>query len=635
MLTLDRFTTPQHPLLLLSGDRLAARGEQSAGRLRCLAMGAVLAGSLAALAAGMANVQAQSVPPAVRPTTASTAELPVELHAVEERSAYGMVAAGSPEAARAGALMLEQGGNAVDAAVAAAFAIGVTNPLDAGLGGQSYVLIHLRDGRDVAVDGSSPLPLRVIAEEIRPLKESGFLYGYKLVATPATPAALAYTLKRYGTMSLEQVLAPAIELADYGHVLMPNLERIVKTYADRIREDEFLANLLLKDGSDPWPPGHIYCQPVLAETLRRLAMHGVEDFYSGRIADEIATDIAANGGYVSRLDLVRLHVTERSPVRGDYRGLEVVAFPFPGGGEVILEALQILGAFPPELLRQDSVDRLHLLLEAVRLALRDAPGDEGTPFLSTVFVDPTRAERRAALIRFDRALREEELPAVRSQHFNDRGTSHLSVVDRFGNAVALTQSLGLGGVVATPSLGFEYNSLIETCEFCDRDSPSFPKPLGILRSTMTPAIVLCKGQPFLVLGSAGSSRIPSTIVEVVSNVVDRGMTLNEAVAAPRVLVDRPNPRNPKGCRPAPSDPLSEPKVYLELAGPVTTEQADALLARGFTEQYRKSFPLDRTTLRAFGGVNAVLVDPVSGVLVGVGDPRRNGSAAAPTPPQAR
>jgi gamma-glutamyltranspeptidase/glutathione hydrolase len=602
---------------------------------RVLLSGAFVAGGLLAASAALKDVHAQVAPPPTHSQNGPTTELPPELHALQATSADGMVVAGSPEAARVGALILKRGGNAVDAAVAAAFAIGVVNPLDAGLGGQSYILIHLRDGRDVAIDGSAPLPMRVVPEEIRPLKESGHLWGYKLVATPATPAALAYTLAHYGTMSLAQVLAPAIEIADYGHPLMPNLESIVTTYADRIRENVFLANLLLKGGSDPWPPGHVYCQPVLAETLRRLAAYGVEDFYSGSIAEEIAADMAANGGYVSKRDLAHVRITERTPVRGDYRGLEVVAFPHPGGGDVLIEALQILGTFPPDLLRLDSVDRVHLLLEAVRIAMRDAPASAETPFLSTVFLDPTRAERRAALIRFDRALGEDELPPARSQHYNDWGTSHVSVADRFGNAVAVTQTLGLGSNAATPSLGFEYNSLVETCEFCDRDSPSFPQPFGIVRSTMTPVILLCNGQAFLVLGSAGSSRIPSTLVAVISNVVDCGMMLQDAVAAPRVLVDRPNPRNPKGCRLAPSDPISESRVYLELAGPITAMLADQLEARGFTGQYRKSFPLNHTTLRAFGGVNVVMVDPVTGALVGVGDPRRNGSAAGPPPPSAR
>jgi len=236
------------------------------------------------------------------------------------------------------------------------------------------------------------------------------------------------------------------------------------------------------------------------------------------------------------------------------------------------------------------------------------------------------------MIRFDRALREDELPVAHNQYFNDRGTSHVSVVDRFGNAVALTQSLGYGGFVATPSLGFQHNSLLETCEFCDKSSPNFPVPFRTLRSTMTPTMVLCNGSPFLVLGGPGSSRIPSTILAVVTNVVDRGMPLDEAVSTPRVLANRPNPPNPKGCRQAPTDPPPEQRVYLEIAGPITLEQAEVLKARGFTEQYRQSFPLRTGGLRAFGGINAVMVDPNTGVIVGVGDPRRQGAAAAPPAP---
>ena len=157
-----------------------------------------------------------------------------------------MVAAGVPEAARAGARMLDQGGNAVDAAVAAAFAIGVIDPLNAGIGGQCYVLIHLRDGRDVAVDGSAPVPFGIVPEEILPLKESGVLWGYKLTATPATPAALAYVLERYGTMTLAQVLAPAIELAEFGQRFRPSVVTVLDHYLERIRENEVFAQHALE-----------------------------------------------------------------------------------------------------------------------------------------------------------------------------------------------------------------------------------------------------------------------------------------------------------------------------------------------------------------------------------------------------
>jgi gamma-glutamyltranspeptidase/glutathione hydrolase len=593
----------------------------------------LLALSCLALAARPADAGAQKASPVARSQGGPVSDSPIEFPVSEVRSPYGMVAAGVPEASRAGARMLEQGGNAVDAAVATAFAAGVVDPINAGLGGQCYVLIHLRDGRDVAIDGSALVPLRVVPDEIQPLKESGYLWGYKLVATPATPAALAYTLKRYGTMSLEQVLAPAIELAEYGAQLKPSIASVVDHYADRIRENEFLARTFLKDGLDLFPPDHVYCQPALANTFRRLAANGVEDFYLGRIAEEIVADMAANGGYVSKLDLALLHVTERVPVRGRYRGLEVVAFPYPGGGEILVEALQILDAFPPELLRQDSVDRSHLLLEAVRIAFQDAPAGADTPLLSTALLDPARAGRRAALVRFDRALREEELPVSQDVWFHDRDTTHVSVVDRFGNAVALTQTLGYGGFVATPALGFEYNSLLETCDFCDRGSQNSPMPLRTLLTAMTPTLLLCSGKPFLVLGGAGSARIPSMIVAVVTNVVDRTMPLREAVIAPRVLANRSNPeKHRKGCRSARADPLPEEKTYIEATNPIASRQADALYVRGFSDQKRLTSPHTVYDWRAFGGVNAVMVDPSTGILVGVGDPRRHGAAAAPNPP---
>ena len=597
--------------------------------LACL----LLALSVLAFAAGPADASGPKAAPVAHLQGGPVSDLPAALPVSEERSPYGMVAAGVPEASRAGAWILEQGGNAVDAAVATAFAIGVVDPINAGLGGQCYVLIHLRDGRDVAVDGSAPTPFGVVPEEIRPLKESGVLWGYKLAATPATPATLAYVLKRFGTMTLAQVLVPAIELADYGHQLKPSIVSVVDHYVDRIRESEYLARTFLKDGLSVFPPDHVYCQPALANTFRRLAANGVEDFYLGQIAGEIAADMAANGGYVKKADLALLRVTERPPVRGRYRGLEVVAFPYPGGGDALVEALEILDTFPSELLQRDSVDRLHLLLEAMRLAFPTPPSNTGTPFSGSAFVDPARAKRLAARIRFDRALAREELPAAQEQAFTDRDTTHISIVDRFGNAVSLTQTLGYGGFVATPTLGFEYNSLLDGCDYCNRESPSFPVPLRTFRTNMTPTILLCGGRPFLVLGGAGSSRIPPSIVAVVTNVVDRALPLREAVVAPRVLANRPNAaKRTTWCGTARTDPLPEEETYIEIIEPITPEQADALTLRGFSGQQRVSTRNPRYDRRSFGGVNAVMVDPVTGMLVGVGDPRRHGGAAGQTVP---
>jgi gamma-glutamyltranspeptidase / glutathione hydrolase len=600
-----------------------------------------LSAAAALLMTGLATLGSRTPCPAAGPPggadRGAAAALPPELLPVEARSANGMVASGMPEASRAGAAILAQGGNAVDAAVATAFAVGVLDPFNAGLGGQCYILVHLHDGRDVAIDGSAPFPLRVAPEELRPLKESGFVHGYKFATTPATPAALAHALRRFGTMTLAQVLAPAIELAENGHVMTTSMLALVDEYAAKIREDCFLANLFFDEKGDHYPLSHVYRQPVLAHTLRRIASNGIGEFYRGAISDEIASDMAANGGYVSKADLAHLRIIERAPARGRYRGLDVLAFPAPGGGEMVVGALQILDTFPAELLREDSVDRLHVLMEANRLAFNDAGAGAAFPFLDAAFLDPTRIQRMADLIRFDRALRDDELPPTYSRSLGDRDTTQVSVVDRFGNAVSLTQSLGYGAFVATPTLGFQYNSLLETCDFCDRSSPAFPVPFGSFRSTMAPTIVLCQGATFLVLGSPGSSRIPGTVVTVISNVVDRGLPLAEAIAAPRALRNFPNSRVDRiGCRSITENPIWDQDLYIEIAGTIGTAQADELEARGFTNQYRLAFPPpDLIQVRSFGGVNAVLLDPATGLLIGVGDARRRGGAAGPDHPRVR
>jgi gamma-glutamyltranspeptidase/glutathione hydrolase len=582
------------------------------------AVAAVLAAGLLALAARTTDGGAKSATPTVVARSEAAAHLPPQLQASEERSLFGMVASSIPDASRAGARILEQGGNAVDAAVATAFALGVGDPFYSGIGGLSYLLIHLSNGRDVAIDGSVRAPIVAVPAELELLKERGELYGYKTIAPPTTPAALAFALKRYGTMSLAQVLEPAIELAEHGHSFLPLAQSIVEgdEYLQKLRPNEFLARTFLKDGLDPWPLGHVYCQPALARTMRWLASHGVEDFYSGRIADAIAADILANGGHVSKADLALVQIIEREPVRGEYRGLEVVSFPYPGGGDAVVEALHILETFPSEVLREGSVDSLHLLLEAQHVSLQDYGARMWAPVSPRTLLEAAPANRRATLIRLDRALRDYEISPRQVQTSSEKETTHVSVVDRFGNAVSLTQSLGNGSYVATPGLGFHYNSLLESYDYLDRNSPVFLSPLRVLPTTMSPTIVFCNTSPFLVLGSPGSGRIPGIVATVISNVVDRGMSLRDAVAAPRVLFHSPNEKY-------------EERIFVELAGSITPEVADELQARGFSDQRRLTFPATQEDHYPFGGVNAVMVDPSTGLLIGVGDPRRQGAAAAP------
>jgi gamma-glutamyltranspeptidase/glutathione hydrolase len=232
-------------------------------------------------------------------------------------------------------------------------------------------------------------------------------------------------------------------------------------------------------------------------------------------------------------------------------------------------------------------------------------------------VSPQYAGERARIIRFDRALFDDEIGEASQRGWFERDTTHYSVADRFGNVVAATLSLGRGwgACVATPGLGFPYNALLESFEYQDAGSPGFLRPGARPRTTKAPTVVLRDGRPRLLVGSAGSTRIPSSTLAPIVNVIDAGIPLGLAVARPRVLWSGNELR----------------KVYIEIAGEITAERADALAARGYPIMYRQTFPGDIVKLRDFGSVNAVLVDHERGVFVGVGDPRRQGTAVGVPP----
>ncbi len=546
--------------------------------------------------------------------------LPDDLRIREVVSQRGMVVTSAGPASWAGARMLEAGGNAVDAAVAAAFALGVAEPGSSGIGGQTYVLIHLADGRSVAIDGSARAPLRAPPEQMQLMRDEnpdrkGF-YSYKAIATPGSVAALALALERYGSKPLAEVLEPAIEIAEFGSAFTPAHRAFLQYYAAKVRRSPYLSRLFLRDGIDVWELEHVYCNSDLACTLRQLRDRGLEDFYHGKIAQEIDADMIAGGGFVRLADLGLLEAKEKKPIRGRYRGLDVLSFPSPGGGQAIIETLAILDRFPPDLLREDTVDRLHLLLEAQRLAYADGfPAHRPLRTPDELAVDPAYTAARAGLIRFDRALYARELSASPLSTLAIDGTSQVSVTDAAGNAVALTQTLGatFGSGAATAGLGFAYNGLMNGFEFRDQRAWVYVAPLQPALNSMAPTIVLKEGKPLLVLGSAGSARIAPLIVSTIVGVVDRGWPLCEAMAAPRVLWGG----------------TGDPYTYLEIFDPITLAQADALKERGFTLQDRLNYPASALSQTDFGGVNAIFIDPADGTMVGVGDPRRQAVAAAP------
>ena len=546
--------------------------------------------------------------------------LPDLLWTREAASPRGVVVTNSDTASAAGARVLERGGNAVDAAITAAFVLGVTSPGSAGLGGQTYILLHLPDGRDLAIDGSCRAPAGLRPDEMHETRDQyGSYYGYTSIATPGTLAAMALALERFGTLTLAEAIAPAIEAAETGAPWSPALRAFLGKYYWALLDSPTLSSLFLRDGIEAWGEQHSYCNPDLACLLRRLADRGAADFYRGAIAAGMAADIAANGGWVRGGDLALMQAEIREPVRGRYRGFDVVSFPSPGRGAAVVEALGILDRFPSDLLAADSPDRLHLLVEACRLAHADStPLQRPVRAPDDLAADAAYVGARAALIRLDRALTQHEISSTPLSTLAAGGTTQISVADDAGTVVSLSQTLGntFGALVGTAGYGFPYNNLISGFELDDPRRWRYARPFQAPMTGMAPTILLKDGAPYLAVGSAGSDRILSIVVNIVSNLVDRRLPLCEAVTAARAIWGG-----------MPGDTAA-----FELVDPITAADADTLRARGFTTRLR-TYPADSLALTEFGGANAIVVAP-DGTVTGAGDPRRQGIpiAARPFPP---
>jgi gamma-glutamyltranspeptidase/glutathione hydrolase len=534
----------------------------------------------------------------------------------EVHSSFGVVAAGFEEATEAGVRVLESGGNAIDAAVAAAFVGFSSAPGSCGLFGTTYIVMHLADGRDIAIDGTARVPLRISTDELARLQAEDRLHGIKVAAVPGSLAALDRALSRYGTMSLAEVLEPAIAAADRGVLVTRSKRAAINKYVDTIRQGEYLRHLLLTDGVEVPEVGTIFRQSELATTMRRIAEYGAEEFYRGGIARLIDQDMKKRGGYVTLSDLGIYKVTEQRPLRGTYRDTEVIAFPWPGAGGAVIEALNVLEQYPGDFFKEPTADSLQAYAEAFHIAIKDHTGFTVGSSISgnspnTLYTTKAFAAKRATLITPDRALSDETLGAKTEFYTPPGGTTQVSVADRFGNVVSLTQTMGrfFGARAMTPGLGIVYNSFLEGYNF---ELPTTPQSRVPCPTDMSPTIVLKDGRLVIALGSSGSRRIPGIVALVISNVVDREMGAREAVLAPRAVWD----------------PGSEPGVLIEVFPPNTGEMVESLEERGYHIVHRVEFPATSRDLINCGAVNAVVFDPARQSYAAVGDPRRQGVALA-------
>ena len=464
----------------------------------------------------------------------------------------GAVASRSPYATEVGINVLGNGGNAIDAAAAVGFALAVTHPSAGNLGGGGFMVIRLANGELVANDHREKAPLKAHrdmfldadGEVVAGLSTASHL----AVGVPGSVDGLLDILERHGTLPRREVIAPAIALARDGFPLPADLagqfERL------RQRFEPYPASLAKFTGVDgaPLKAGDRFRQPDLAATLERIAEHGRSGFYAGTTADLIVGEMARGGGLVSHRDLAEYRSVWREPLRGNYRGYQIVSMPPPSsGGALLIQMLNMLEPYDLKALGRGSPATVHLMVEAERRAYADRAEHMGdTDFYDVpleMLMDKDYARYRFADFDPDAASRSADIGAG-SWPAESPETTHVSVMDGAGNAVAYTTTLnlGYGSKIVVTGAGFLLNNEMDDFSSKPNTANSFGllggdanavEPGKRMLSSMTPTLVLKDGEPVLVTGSPGGSTIITTVLQVVTNVIDHGMAVAAAVAAPR------------------------------------------------------------------------------------------------------
>jgi gamma-glutamyltranspeptidase / glutathione hydrolase len=478
---------------------------------------------------------------------------------------HAMVASVHELASRAGIEMMQAGGNAIDAAVATGFALAVVYPQAGNLGGGGFMLIRMADGKTRLIDYREKAPAAATANMYLDgqgnVIESASLVGYKAIGVPGSVAGLAYAQKTYGKLSLPQVMAPAIKLARDGYALAwEDAEDLRDNDLGKFPESK---RIFQRDGNY-YKAGEVLRQPDLARTLERIAKNP-DEFYHGAMARELAASVQKGGGLITADDLAQYEVKEREPVRGTYRGYDLIGAPPPSsGGIALIEILNILEGYDLAKFGNRSAESIHLTAEAFRRAFFDRAEFLGDPDFAKIpvaqlidkryaagwreTIDPQHASVSAELRR-PAVFNELEQyakshPQTMGPVREPRNTTHYSVVDPAGDAVAVTTTLNdtLGSRVTAEGLGFLLND--EMDDFASKQG--VPNAYGLIQgpanvigpgkrplSAMTPTIVLKDGKLFLVLGSPGGPTIITTVANILIGVVDYGLNIQEAVNAPR------------------------------------------------------------------------------------------------------
>ncbi len=467
------------------------------------------------------------------------------------RARRGMVVSQNQIASRVGVRVLEDGGNAVDAAVATALALAVTHPTAGNIGGGGFLLFRRADGdsvafdfREVAPKAATPVMFLRNGEYDRGLHHDGYLS----IGVPGTVAGLHLAWKQKGRLPWKRLVTPAIELARDGFVVTPGLSRSLKSVLPQMKQYPASIRQFSRDGV-PYEPGETLRQPDLARTLERIADHGPAGFYEGETAALIVREMKAGGGLITAEDLKAYRAVVRTPLRGTYRGVEILAMPPPtSGGTALIEMLNILEGYNLEELGFGSAAAYHLMVESMRRAYADRARHFGDPdFNRDIPIARLISKEYAAVLRktISRSRASPSSPADLEWPAESEDTTHLSVVDADRGAVALTFTLegGYGSRITVPGGGFLLNN--EMGDFNAGPGltddkgligtpPNLAAPGKRMLSSMTPTILAREGKLLMVTGSPGGRTIINTVLQTVLNVVDFGMNVQEAVDAPRI-----------------------------------------------------------------------------------------------------
>ena len=519
---------------------------------------------------------------------------------------HAMVASAHPAASAVGVEILRQGGNAVDAAVAVAFALSMAEPNASGVGGGGFMLVKMAGQAPVMIDYRETAPAKASAEyyyaqgtDFNKRTEE----GPDAVGVPGLVAGAALALEKYGTMSLARVLAPAIRLCREGIAVSPKLNGMIVDNLEKIQRYPAAAAIYLPDGL-PLEPGSVLKNEDLAATLERIAAEGPAAFYDGPVAEAMAAELGRFGGVFEAGDLKAYQAKLRPPVSGNYRGWDIFsASPPTGGGTHVIELLNIMEGFDVKGLGRGSARLLHLLAEAMKMTFADKAVNSGDPdfvavpaatFTDKAYAAKLRERIREGQARFDYAPPSLTVPERES-------TSHLSVADEHGNVVALTQSINsfFGSGIVVPGTGVLLNNHL--ADFDGR--PGGPNAIGPGKrpaSSIAPTVVAQDGRPVLVLGTPGATRIVSALAQIIINIVDFGMGLDEAIEAPRIHC------------------LTK---TLAIEGRIPADVVKTLESWGHPVKMYADWD------NYFGGAQGVLIDAKRKKLYGAADSRRDGAAA--------